>query len=393
MKTVKEVSDLTGISVRMLHYYHKIGLLNPTTISESGYRLYDDEALKTLQQILFFKELEIPLKDVKSIMLSPSFDKVKALKSQKELLKLKRKRLDGLIDLIDKTLKGEGTMEFKEFDMTEYFEVLNSFKEENRELIIKQYGSIEKYDEFIERCKTNQDKIAKDAVEEYGSMEKFVDSLKKNFSNEKYMSLSEKFDEYRQDLIEDNNPKLRKLLDKLFSYKDKGQSSKEVQEIATKITELSKKEYEVFKMKDGDDHWYSIVNVYKNMKEETKKLNKQFGEFDKLYGEGACNFFGNALNINMNGWEPEGEKLYKRLTADLTKDPANEDLQDIIEKIINVERESYKSLNMEMPENHYPHKAELFQNNETYIKVFDDKYGKGASKFIGKALEIYINNK
>ena len=151
---MKEVSDLTGISVRMLHYYHKIGLLNPTTISESGYRLYDDEALKTLQQILFFKELEIPLKDVKSIMLSPSFDKVKALKSQKELLKLKRKRLDGLIDLIDKTLKGEGTMEFKEFDMTEYFEVLNSFKEENRELIIKQYGSIEKYDEFIERCKT-----------------------------------------------------------------------------------------------------------------------------------------------------------------------------------------------------------------------------------------------
>lgn len=96
MRTVKQVSDLTGISVRALHYYDEIGLLKPSEITEAGYRLYDDEALKILQQILFFKELDIPLKDVKEIMLSPYFDKMQALKNQKKLLLLKRKRLEWL---------------------------------------------------------------------------------------------------------------------------------------------------------------------------------------------------------------------------------------------------------------------------------------------------------
>ena len=62
MRTVKQVSDLTGISVRMLHHYDKIGLLKPTKLTDAGYRLYDDEALEILQQILFFKELDLPLK-------------------------------------------------------------------------------------------------------------------------------------------------------------------------------------------------------------------------------------------------------------------------------------------------------------------------------------------
>ena len=81
MKTIKQVSDLTGISVRMLHYYDKIGLLKPSNFTDAGYRLYDDEALETLQQILFFKELDIPLKEVKEIMASAHFDKMQALKS------------------------------------------------------------------------------------------------------------------------------------------------------------------------------------------------------------------------------------------------------------------------------------------------------------------------
>lgn len=86
MRTVKQVSDLTGVSVRTLHYYDEIGLLKPSEITEAGYRLYDDEALKTLQQILFFKELDIPLKDVKEIMMSPYFDKMQALKIRKSCL-------------------------------------------------------------------------------------------------------------------------------------------------------------------------------------------------------------------------------------------------------------------------------------------------------------------
>ena len=68
MKTVKEVSMITGVSIRTLRYYDEIGLLKPTELTESGYRLYDNKALEKLQEILFFRELEIPLTDIKKIM-------------------------------------------------------------------------------------------------------------------------------------------------------------------------------------------------------------------------------------------------------------------------------------------------------------------------------------
>ncbi len=128
MRRIKRVSDLTGISVRTLHYYDEIGLLKPSKFTDSGYRLYDDEALQTLQQILFFKELDLPLKEIKEIMDNPNFDKSQALESHKRLLILKRNRLNNLIELINKTLKGENAMSFKEFDMSEYFNALEEFK-------------------------------------------------------------------------------------------------------------------------------------------------------------------------------------------------------------------------------------------------------------------------
>jgi DNA-binding transcriptional MerR regulator len=140
MRTVKQVSDLTGISVRMLHYYDEIGLLKPSVVTEPGYRLYDNEALETIQQILFFKELDIPLKEVKEIMGSPNFDKMKALENQKKLLIIKRDRMNSLIELINKTLKGANTMSFKEFDMTEYYNVWEEFKKENKDRVIKTWG-------------------------------------------------------------------------------------------------------------------------------------------------------------------------------------------------------------------------------------------------------------
>ena len=121
MRTIKQVSDLTGVSVRMLHYYDQIGLLCPTETTAAGYRLYDDAALETLQQILFFKELQVPLKEMKQILDSPHYDKMQTLQRQKKLLCLRRHRLDELIALIDKKMKGGHTMSFKEFDLSEYF--------------------------------------------------------------------------------------------------------------------------------------------------------------------------------------------------------------------------------------------------------------------------------
>ena len=90
MKTVKDVSDITGISIRTLRYYDEIGLLKPTKLTESGYRLYDNKALEQLQEIMFFRELEIPLMDIKKIMENPNYDKEQVLLAGKKTQPIKR---------------------------------------------------------------------------------------------------------------------------------------------------------------------------------------------------------------------------------------------------------------------------------------------------------------
>lgn len=97
MMTVNEVSKLTGVSIRTLQYYDTIGLLKPIEYTESGYRLYDDTSLERLQQILLFKELEFPLKEIKKIIDAPNFDRNKALEQQIELLTMKRSILKILL--------------------------------------------------------------------------------------------------------------------------------------------------------------------------------------------------------------------------------------------------------------------------------------------------------
>jgi len=129
MMTINRLAKLAGISVRTLHYYDETDLLKPALIQDNGYRLYDEESLKTLQQILFFRELEFSLKQIKQIMSSESFDETEALFKHKELLKAKRDRLNGLISLVDKTLRGQ-QISLKEFDMTEIEKQRRQYAEE-----------------------------------------------------------------------------------------------------------------------------------------------------------------------------------------------------------------------------------------------------------------------
>lgn len=102
---VKEVADLVGVSVRTLHHYDQIGLFSPKKTSESGYRIYREEDLEKLQQILFFKELGFSLKNIKMIINSPSFNQKEALVLQREMLNEKRSKIDKMIETIDKTIK------------------------------------------------------------------------------------------------------------------------------------------------------------------------------------------------------------------------------------------------------------------------------------------------
>ena len=141
MRTVKEVSKITGVSVRTLHHYDSIGLLKPAGITEAGYRLYDDAALERLQQILLFRELEFPLRDIKEILESPDFDHGKALDQQIKLLELKRDHLNNLIDLAcGIKIIGVKHMDFTAFDTSKIDEYAAQAK--------ASYGKTAEYQEF-----------------------------------------------------------------------------------------------------------------------------------------------------------------------------------------------------------------------------------------------------
>lgn len=146
MMTVKKVSDLTGVSVRTLQYYDKIGLLSPSELTDAGYRLYDDTALERLQQILLFRELEFPLKEIKAILDSPNFDSKKALSQQIELLELKKQHLENLINFA-RGIKmiGVRAVDFSAFDKTKIDEYAKKARE--------QWSDTDAYKEFIEKTK------------------------------------------------------------------------------------------------------------------------------------------------------------------------------------------------------------------------------------------------
>ena len=143
---VNEVSKLTGVSIRTLQYYDRIGLLHPAKYTEAGYRLYDDTALETLQQILLFRELEFPLKDIKEIISSPDFDRRKALDQQIELLRLKKEHIENLIDLAREIkLSGVKKLTFDAFDTKKIEEYAAQAK--------ASWGTTPAYKEFEEKSK------------------------------------------------------------------------------------------------------------------------------------------------------------------------------------------------------------------------------------------------
>ena len=130
MMTVNEVSKLSGISVRTLHYYDQIGLLHPDQVSEAGYRLYGQASLERLQQILLFRQLEFPLKEIKDIIDSPDFNKEEALDQQIQMLRLQQEHLSGLINLALEIKKnGVNKMDFKPFDTSKLDEYAKEAKE------------------------------------------------------------------------------------------------------------------------------------------------------------------------------------------------------------------------------------------------------------------------
>lgn len=283
MRTVKQVAELTGISSRTLQYYDEIGVFKPTEVAASGYRLYDDESLETLQQILFFKELDFSLKDIKEIMKNPNINKSDVFRKQKELIRLKRDRLDRLLNLLEKLEKGESYMSFKEFDMSEYLQVLEQFKAANTEEVIKYWGSVEAYDEFINKLRTNESEVAKLAIKQYGSIEKYTAAMKENI--EHFSDSMEKLENLKansSDYLEKN----KMLNTKLVADLTKDVTSTEIQEIVDEIMAMANGVTSSFNM--GDNYWNMVADGYLH---DAKLIEA----IDKIYGAGASEYMGRAF--------------------------------------------------------------------------------------------------
>lgn len=139
---IKEFAKLTGVSVRTLHYYDEIGLLKPAFIDEqNGYRDYDENSLGRMVEILFYRELDFSLKSILEILSSPDYDKAAAIRKQKELLTLKKERLERLISALDEAEKGEIPM--NTFNNNEYETARKQYAEEARQ----RWGNTDAYKE------------------------------------------------------------------------------------------------------------------------------------------------------------------------------------------------------------------------------------------------------
>lgn len=276
MRTVKEISELTGISARTLHYYDEIGLFVPTSKSEAGYRLYDDRALETLQQILFFREFDIPLKKIKAVMENPDLDRNQILQMQRKMLVAKKERMERLIASIDDILKGGNEMDFTVFDETAirtmFDSLMKSMNEEQKKIFIEHYGSLDAFeDHFIKNASTEkvQKNFAK-VVEWYGSKENALDAIKISQGSE-VMTAYQK--------------RIGNIQKKLASKIGTDVNSFEVRELIAEYDFVAK---QLYQMDDVTKLMLEIARAYKSNADAQEGV-------DSIYGTGFASYMGEAI--------------------------------------------------------------------------------------------------
>lgn len=275
MRTVKEISDLTGVSVRTLHYYDEIGLLKPTDKSEAGYRLYDDKALETLQQILFFREFDISLKEIKAVIENPALEKNQILQIQRKMLVAKKERMERLIASIDDILKGENKMDFAVFSRTEIEEMfqtmLEHMPENMKELSIKEFGSIEQWKEHYMQVMSREEmqKGYAKVVEWYGGKDNYLSVANKPISKE---------------VAESYNKRMEAILQKLITKRDCDVNSFEVKEVVGEFGFVMK---QLTQIKSEEGLMLAQAQYYRN-----EKITPMI---DEKYGAGASDFFAQAI--------------------------------------------------------------------------------------------------
>lgn len=142
--TVHEVVNLTGITARTLHYYDEIGLLKPSIVTEARYRLYTDEDLVRLQEILFFREVGFALKEIKKLLEAPYYNRSDALEKHLSILEAQRERIDALITLVKNEINGNKDLSFTAFSQSKVLELQAEFRDE----IVERWGDTKSFREF-----------------------------------------------------------------------------------------------------------------------------------------------------------------------------------------------------------------------------------------------------
>lgn len=274
MRTVKEISDLTGISVRTLHYYDEIGLLKPTEKSDAGYRLYDDKALETLQQILFFREFDISLKEIKAVLDNPALERNQILQVQRKMLVTKKERMERLIASIDDILKGENKwiLQFYQTEVEEMFQTMLEHMPENmRNIAIKEFGSIEQWKKHYMEVVSSEEmqKGYAKVVEWYGGKDKFLSVARTPVSKE---------------VAESYNKRIEAILQKLIAKQNCDIDSFEVKELVGEYGFVMK---QLAQIKEEKGFMMAQTQYYRN--EQIKPM------IDEKYGEGASDFFAQAI--------------------------------------------------------------------------------------------------
>ncbi|MCR4657476.1 MAG: MerR family transcriptional regulator [Lachnospiraceae bacterium] len=276
MKTVKEVSRLTGISVRTLHYYDEIGLFRPTEVKETGYRFYDDKAIDKLGQILVFRELDLPLADIKLIMDNPDLDRNMVLAKQREMLCLKSQRIGRIIASIDEMLKGDQNMDLTVFDETEirtmFTDMLQNMNESQKQVFIDHYGSVEAWEKHMMEAASDE-KVQKNyakVVEWYGGKEAVKESIGNQPNSEVFAAYQKRISDIQKRIAEKNGTDV---------------TSFEVRQLIGEYDFVAKQLYQV---KDAKPLLLDIAKEYQENEELMAGL-------DSVYGSGSAKYIGEAI--------------------------------------------------------------------------------------------------
>lgn len=280
MKTVKEVSKLTGVSVRTLHYYDEIGLLKPAHVNEAGYRFYDEENLKRLQQILLFREFGMPLKEIQRILEDPALDRIQILRGQRCVLAQKKMHLERLLSSVDSILKGEKEMDFTVFRKEDIEELFQIFVKNAPESIltasIQDFGSMEAFRKnYVEKTLKlyNQPETKQILLEAYGDKEGVLDSVRNPMGTEEIDAYQKKTDS---------------IVKRLVLCRREGMSAQTL-EVKALICEYALATKQVFRLKNERQIMMGIAETYENYEQARSVFDKQYGE------DGIAEFLADAV--------------------------------------------------------------------------------------------------